>query len=472
MDWRIIYKKNSKHDWKLVRDRLATEKELLETYAGSCWYECHGQRLSDAEVATLVSDLFDCTFDDLPFFVYDFKKNTKDRLTVEVKRVAELNREALLRQVDAVWRNPPTFGVHRNELPKLDGEIIEPGTLCIIYACLHWVRDEDKKQFKPDDSRIRKMIWPNLNLGANSVPVIKKLSNNTDPFTVKIAIYAKRRKDYWVQKCQAALAKAGFSDQSAIPITQELESMNLSASVHPSNDLASLPPQYLPYQHDDPRWYPAYQQSTFQPYGGFGGNPGFIQSQCQTYTGTPNDTGHWGQRSAYADPPPPVPEKAIVKIGANKFNPFTDYLGRDEETSCSNTWWMHHDQPYYGAPGHTPRPPSRHGRKNYEAWFELAKGEQIPNPPASSSSPSGGSGPPPQRRRLAHDQSRREDEEHQRYAPTGREKVRREDRHTERSHEKAEKHTKDKRGGAQDKTRKDTAKDKEDTGTGRRRSRR
>ncbi|CAF9904430.1 hypothetical protein IMSHALPRED_000051 [Imshaugia aleurites] len=97
---------------------------------------------------------------------------------------------------------------------------------------------------------------------------------------------------------------------------------------------------------------------------------------------------------------------------------------------------------------------------------------QDPDPPTSSSSPSGGSGPPPQRRRLANEQSRMGAEEHQRYAPTGQERARRDDRYTERGHEKAEKHTKDKRGGAPGKTRKDTAKDKEDTGTGRRRSRR
>ena len=103
------------------RKRLS-EDEVQEIYVGMCLYEFEGRTLEREELRTLTALLAGVkdikSFRNFPQFVSKFIEGADDAFTVEVRRLATINKEPLLRKVDAVWRRhlkPPL------ELPNSPG---------------------------------------------------------------------------------------------------------------------------------------------------------------------------------------------------------------------------------------------------------------------------------------------------------------------------------------------------------------
>lgn len=81
--------------------------EEQEIYAGMCWYEFERKRLERRDLRILSGLLAGGRdvehFRTFSTFVTEFINGADDRFTVEVRRAATLNKESLLRRVDAVW---------------------------------------------------------------------------------------------------------------------------------------------------------------------------------------------------------------------------------------------------------------------------------------------------------------------------------------------------------------------------------
>ena len=85
------------------------EVQVQEIYAGMCWYEFEGKTLDkpDQRILTaLLGGVKDVEhFRNFPRWVTSFIQGDNDSFTVEVRRAATLNKDALLRKVDDVWQH-------------------------------------------------------------------------------------------------------------------------------------------------------------------------------------------------------------------------------------------------------------------------------------------------------------------------------------------------------------------------------
>lgn len=172
------------------------------------WYK-YEEKLDEREVQTLIDDLLGETCIKIPSFVQKFDESASDSVIVEVRRVAELKRDVLLHRVDAMWRYPPPIAFQAGEVPTLFQEPIPSSTLAVMYASFHWVLDAAGQSFEA--RVIKAMIRDRLDVKGAQLPVAKHLPDPQHSITIKTAIYAKRRKDYWIQECIDWFARYGVS---------------------------------------------------------------------------------------------------------------------------------------------------------------------------------------------------------------------------------------------------------------------
>lgn len=187
----------------------ATGLELVKIYVGVCEYKYLGKNLGNTEVQVLIGELVGRPLKKIPSFVDDFRANAVDPVTTEVRRVADLKREILLPQIDDVWRNPPPLQLTKKERPSLDGKPLPDDALCLIYASRYWLLDSANQRF--EDVAIEGMIHHRLKVKRRShVPSVKLFRDPTHKLIIKVAIFASRCKDHWVQLCISLFAEYGL----------------------------------------------------------------------------------------------------------------------------------------------------------------------------------------------------------------------------------------------------------------------
>lgn len=199
-----------RYKWKKAGAKL-----LLYTYVGACWYEYQGKRLDQSELQMLIGDLAGGHVNRIPSFALDFLNGFNSRLTVDVRRVAELRKEELLRKIDEVWRNPPDTtlkDLESKQRPSLGDEYLTAHECAILYASIHWVVDEAGVPFPP--STIRQVIYDWLELKPKEEEKRRDafwaLKDNRRTATVKIAMYSKRCRERLVEECLEIFKEAGY----------------------------------------------------------------------------------------------------------------------------------------------------------------------------------------------------------------------------------------------------------------------
>ena len=183
-------------------------------YAGVCWYEYCGKRLSRADVLALIGSLLGGSLTEVPSFVIDFRRGALSLMTLEVGRLAALNKESWLLQVDDVWRNkaPPLDIDERKEL-TLNGKRYTSNMLGIIYTALHWIFDGRSGQGFTLNN-IQDMIYKSFDVKVDRstrLYAVKILSDHGRPLTPNVNTYARRRKHRLVPECIERFKASGFS---------------------------------------------------------------------------------------------------------------------------------------------------------------------------------------------------------------------------------------------------------------------
>ena len=167
-----------------------------------------GRKLEGLEIPILVGELFGLPITNEPSFVSRFRSSVSDFFTVEVMRVANLQKMDLLLQIDAVWRKPPRLGLTSREAYNLCRPFASEEVLCLIYASINWIVNSTGRHF--EHFEVMKMIGPRNKIGRKSqkMSAFAILQRPTDPITAKVHIFARRRKDHWIKECIALFEEA------------------------------------------------------------------------------------------------------------------------------------------------------------------------------------------------------------------------------------------------------------------------
>ena len=200
--------------------KICTEEQLLQIYAGVCWYKFLGRKLKGLEIPILVGELLGLPITKEPLFVSQFRFSASDRFTREVMKVARLKKMELLGQVNAVWRKPPELNLSSQEAPTLCILPCGEDIFCLIYASINWIVNSTGRRF--EDSELMRMIRPRNNHFRHIRQIMSAfaiLQRPTDPITAKVHIFARRRKDHWIEECIALFEKADMPGAREVDLT-------------------------------------------------------------------------------------------------------------------------------------------------------------------------------------------------------------------------------------------------------------